>query len=89
MVAGENETKTNERGRTFNMWGVPGFCRAELGHTHRRPVHWQLSKPMSSWGKSFDADVRSSGRVKIEGGTKFGLADLAVFCRARALPVNS
>ncbi|WP_201150518.1 hypothetical protein [Rhodovulum sulfidophilum] len=28
--------------------------------------------------ESFEADVGSSGRVKIEGGTKFGHADLAV-----------
>lgn len=81
MVARENETETTERGRTFNNVGRTRILSA---------LNWAIHTGDLSIGnfadlglmrqelESFEADVGSSGRVRIEGGTKFGHADLAV-----------
>lgn len=81
MVAGENETATNERGRTFNNVGRTRLLSALNSAIHTGDLsigNFEARDLMRQELESFEADVGASGRVKIEGGTKFGHADLAV-----------
>ncbi len=81
MVAGENETETTERGRTFNNVGRTRLLSALNSAIHTGDLsigNFEARDLMRQELESFEADVGSSGRVKIEGGTKFGHADLAV-----------
>ncbi|WP_298916705.1 hypothetical protein [uncultured Roseobacter sp.] len=81
MVAGENETETNERGRTFNNVGRTRLLSALNSAIHTGDLtigNFEARDLMRQELESFEADVGASGRVKIEGGTKFGHADLAV-----------
>lgn len=81
MVAGENETEINERGRTFNNVGRTRLLSALNSAIHTGDLsigNFEARDLMRQELESFEADVGASGRVKIEGGTKFGHADLAV-----------
>lgn len=81
MVAGENETETTERGRTFNNVGRTRLLSALNSAIHTGDLsiaNFEARDLMRQELESFEADVGSSGRMKIEGGTKFGHADLAV-----------
>ena len=81
MVAGENETETTERGRTFNNVGRTRLLSALNSAIHTGDLsigNFEARDLMRQELESFETDVGSSGRVKIEGGTKFGHADLAV-----------
>ncbi|WP_050526251.1 hypothetical protein [Pseudorhodobacter aquimaris] len=81
MVAGENETESKERGRTFNNVGRNRLLSALNSAIHTGDLsigNFEARDLLRQELESFEADVGSSGRVKIEGGTKFGHADLAI-----------
>ncbi len=81
MVAGENETESKERGRTFNNVGRTRLLSALNSAIHTGDLsigNFEARDLMRQELESFEADVGSTGRVRIEGGTKFGHADLAV-----------
>jgi len=81
MVAGENETEAKERGRTFNNVGRTRLLSALNSAIHTGDLsigNFEARDLMRQELESFEADVGSTGRVRIEGGTKFGHADLAV-----------
>lgn len=81
MVAGENETESKERGRTFNNVGRTRLLSSLNSAIHTGDLsigNFEARDLMRQELESFEADVGSSGRVRIEGGTKFGHADLAV-----------
>ena len=81
MVAGENETETKERGQTFNNVGRNRLLSGVNSAIHTGDLtigNFNARDLLRQELESFEADVGSSGRVRIEGGTKFGHADLAV-----------
>lgn len=81
MVAGENESETKERGRTFNNVGRNRLLSALNSAIHTGDLsigNFEARDLLRQDLESFEADVGSSGRVRIEGGTSFGHADLAV-----------
>lgn len=81
MVAGENETESKERGRTFNNVGRTRLLSALNSAIHTGDLsigNFEARDLLRQELESFEADVGSTGRVRIEGGTKFGHADLAV-----------
>lgn len=81
MVAGENESETKERGQTFNNVGRTRLLSALNSAIHTGDLtigNFNARDLLRQELESFEADVGSSGRVRIEGGTKFGHADLAV-----------
>jgi hypothetical protein len=81
MVAGENESETKERGQTFNNVGRNRLLSGVNSAIHTGDLtigNFNARDLLRQELESFKADVGSSGRVRIEGGTKFGQADLAV-----------
>ena len=81
MVAGENETETTERGRTFNNVGRNRLLSALNSAIHTGDLsigNFEARDLLRQDLESFEADVGTSGRVRIEGGTSFGHADLAI-----------
>lgn len=81
MVAGENENETKERGTTFNNVGRNRLLSALNSAIHTGDLtigNFPARDLMRQELESFEADVGSSGRVRIEGGTSFGHGDLVV-----------
>ncbi len=81
MVSGENESETKERGQTFNNVGRTRLLSALNSAIHTGDLsigNFEARDLLRQELESFEADVGSTGRVRIEGGTKFGHADLAV-----------
>lgn len=81
MVAGENETESKELGRTFNNVGRNRLLSALNSAIHTGDLsigNFEARDLLRQDLESFEADVGTSGRVRIEGGTAFGHADLAV-----------
>ncbi len=81
MVAGESENEIKERGMTFNTVGKTRLLSALNSAIHTRDLtigDFEARDLLQQELESFEADVTASGRVKIEGGTDFGHADIAI-----------
>lgn len=81
MVAGENENETKERGVTFNNVGKTRLLSAINSAIHTGDLQigaFPARDLLRQEFESFEADVGASGRIKIEGGTDFGHADIAI-----------
>jgi len=81
MVAGEGENETKERGTTFNNVGKTRLLSVMNSAIHTGDLQigaFQARELLQQELESFEADVGASGRVKIEGGTDFGHADIAI-----------
>lgn len=81
IVGGENEGQTKERGTTFNNVGKNRLLTTLNSALHvgdltigNFPSRDELRVEL----ESFDASVTDAGRMKIEGGTKAGHADIAM-----------
>lgn len=81
IVGGENEGETKERGTTFNNIG-----KNRLLSTLNTALHvgdltigdFPARDELRNELESFDASITDAGRMKIEGGTKAGHADIAM-----------
>ena len=81
MVSGEKESGAKERGQTFNNVGRTRLLSALNSAIHTGDLsigNFEARDLLRQELESFEADVGSTGRVRIEGGTKFGHADLAI-----------
>lgn len=81
MVVGENESEQKERGQTFNNVGRNKLLSTLSSAFHTGTIqigNFPARDKLVQELESFDAQVTDAGRVKIEGGTKFGHADMAV-----------
>lgn len=81
MVVGENEAEQKERGTTFNNVGRNKLLSALNSAFHVNdltiadfPARDKLREEL----ESFEASISEAGRMKIDGGTKFGHADIAI-----------
>lgn len=81
MTSGENENEVKERNVTFNNVG-----RNRLLSTLNSAIHtgdlaigaFEKRDMLRQELESFEAEITKAGRMKIEGGTKFGHADITV-----------
>lgn len=81
IVGGDNESETKERGRTFNNVGknmLLGSLNSALHTGDLRIGNFPMRAELQHELESFEASIGSSGRMKIEGGTKEGHADIAM-----------
>jgi hypothetical protein len=81
IVGGDNESQTTERGTTFNNVGknmLLGSLNSAL-HTGDLLIgDFPMRNELQHELESFEASIGTSGRMKIEGGTKAGHADIAM-----------
>jgi hypothetical protein len=81
MTSGESENEVKERNTTFNNVG-----RNRLLSTLNSAIHtsdlsignFEMRDLLRQELESFEAEITKAGRMKIEGGTKFGHADITV-----------
>lgn len=81
MTSGESENEVKERNTTFNNVG-----RNRLLSTLNSAIHtgdlamgnFAMRDMLRQELESFEAEITKAGRMKIEGGTKFGHADVAI-----------
>ena len=81
MTSGENESESKERGTTFNNVGRNRLLSVLNSAIHTGdltigdfPARDMLREEL----ESFEAQVGSTGRIRIDGGTSFGHGDLVV-----------
>lgn len=81
IVGGENETETKERGITFNNVSknlLLGTLNSSL-HTGGLQIgDFPMRDELQVELESFEASIGTSGRMRIEGGTKTAHADIAM-----------
>lgn len=81
IVGGENETETKERGVTFNNVSknlLLGTMNSSLHTGDLRLGNFPMRNDLQHELESFEASIGTSGRMRIEGGTKAGHADIAM-----------
>ena len=83
MTAGENESETKERGTTFNNVGRNRLLSVLNSAIHTRDLtigNFPARDLLKQELESFEAQVGTTGRIRIDGGTSFGHGDLTVAC---------
>ena len=83
MTAGENESESKERGTTFNNVGRNRLLSVLNSAIHTRDLtigNFPARDLLKQELESFEAQVGTTGRIRIEGGTSFGHGDLTVAC---------
>jgi hypothetical protein len=83
MTAGENESEMKERGTTFNNVGRNRLLSALNSAIHTGDLtigNFPSRDLLREELESFEAQVGTTGRIRIEGGTSFGHGDLTVAC---------
>ena len=81
IVGGENESETKERGITFNNVSKNLLLGSMNGALHTGDLQigdFPARNELQHELESFEASIGASGRMKIEGGTKAGHADIAM-----------
>lgn len=81
IVGGENENETRERGIRFNNVGknfLIGSLNSALHTGDLQIGNFPMRRELQTELESFEMTVGTSGRVRIEGGTDAGHADIAM-----------
>lgn len=81
IVGGDNEGETKERGTTFNNVGKNLLLGSLNSSLHMRDLQigeFPMRDELKNELESFEASIGTTGRMKIEGGTKAGHADIAM-----------
>lgn len=81
MTSGENESESKERGHTFNNVGRNRLLSALNSAIHTQDLtigNFPARDLLREELESFEAQVGTTGRIRIEGGTSFGHGDLVV-----------
>ena len=81
MTSGGNESEQKERGVTFNNVGRNRLLQALNSAFHVGDLtiaNFPERDILQQELESFEAEITASGNMKIDGGTKFGHADIAI-----------
>ena len=81
IVGGENEGETRERGTTFNNVGKNRLLSTVNSAMHVGDLkigNFPMRDDLRVELESFDTSITEAGRMRIEGGTAFGHADIAM-----------
>lgn len=81
ITGGESENEVKERATTFNNVGKVRLLSAVNGAIHTgdlRIGNFAARDLLRQELESFEAEVTAAGRMKIDGGTDFGHADIAL-----------
>lgn len=81
IVGGENEAETKERGATFNNVGKVRLLSTLNSALHTGDLtigKFEARDLLRQELESFEAEITAAGRMRIDGGTDFGHADIAL-----------
>ncbi|AQS48740.1 hypothetical protein BMG03_13760 [Thioclava nitratireducens] len=81
IVGGDNEAESKERGATFNNVGKNRLLSSINSGMHVGELkigNFPMRDELRNELESFDASITDAGRMKIEGGTAAGHADIAM-----------
>lgn len=81
IVGGENETEAKERNTSFNNVGKVRLLSGLNSALHTGDLslaNFALRDELVQELESFEAEITKAGRMKIDGGTDFSHADLAI-----------
>jgi len=81
MTSGGNESEQKERGVTFNNVGRDRLLQTLNSAFHVGDLtiaNFPERDILQQEPESFEAEITASGNMKIDGGTKFGHADIAI-----------